>query len=243
MVTATRKQREIQQREAMILEVARDMLAEGGYLGLNMDRIAEAVEYSKGTIYQHFSCKEDILIGLAIQATEKQISMFARAASFDGRPRERLAAICGAFELTVRLYPQHFRVEQILRTASVWEKTSPDRQKLLRSCETGCMNIVAGIIRDAVGQGDLILPDATTPEDLGFALWSLSHGAASIMSTSGPLSELGIGEPFACLRRSMSFMLDGYGWKPLSTEWDYPQTLTRIYSEVFPDEHERAFAT
>ena len=242
VATLTRKQREVEQRERLILDVATEMVSARGYLGLNMDRIAEATEYSKGTIYQHFSCKEDVLIALAVEAHEKRISMFARAAAFDGHPRERLAAICVACELSVRLYPENFKIEQILRTASIWEKTSPDRQSVLRSCETGCMNIVAGIIRDALGQGDLILPAATGPEDLGFALWSMSYGAASIMTTSGRLDELGIGEPFACVRRSMTLMLDGYGWKPLSKDWDYPRTFERIHREVFPDETQRVFA-
>ncbi len=34
------------------------MIVRDGYHGLSMDRIAEALEYSKGTIYQHFSCKK-----------------------------------------------------------------------------------------------------------------------------------------------------------------------------------------
>ena len=59
--TVTRKQREIAQREDLILETARKMLLERGYLGLTMDRIAEEIEYSKGTVYQHFSSKEDLI--------------------------------------------------------------------------------------------------------------------------------------------------------------------------------------
>jgi AcrR family transcriptional regulator len=50
MTPAARKQRDIQQRQALILDVAQGMLLEGGYLGLNMDRIAEATGYAKGTI-------------------------------------------------------------------------------------------------------------------------------------------------------------------------------------------------
>ena len=67
METLSRKQREIQEREALILEVAREMLLERGYLGVTMDRIAQAIEYSKGTVYQHFSSKEDVLVALAGQ--------------------------------------------------------------------------------------------------------------------------------------------------------------------------------
>ncbi len=63
----TRKQREIRQREAYLLDVARKMLMEHGFSGLSMDRLAEATEYSKGTVYQHFSTKEDLVAALAVR--------------------------------------------------------------------------------------------------------------------------------------------------------------------------------
>ncbi|MCA9258394.1 MAG: helix-turn-helix transcriptional regulator, partial [Planctomycetales bacterium] len=80
MKTLTRKQRELQEREARILEVSREVVVREGYHGLSMDRVAEALEYSKGTIYNHFSCKEDIILALAVQTTEKRTELFERAA-------------------------------------------------------------------------------------------------------------------------------------------------------------------
>ena len=59
-----RKQREFQQREQLILDTAQSMLHQHGYAQLTMERIAEAVEYSKGTIYNHFSSKEDMVCSL-----------------------------------------------------------------------------------------------------------------------------------------------------------------------------------
>ncbi|MEO1511495.1 MAG: TetR family transcriptional regulator [Planctomycetota bacterium] len=42
MVASARRQRERLARERLIIDTARRMLAERGYLGLNMERIAEA---------------------------------------------------------------------------------------------------------------------------------------------------------------------------------------------------------
>ena len=47
-------------RQTAILDVARKIFRERGYLGLNMDRVAQEMKVAKGTIYQHFSCKEEI---------------------------------------------------------------------------------------------------------------------------------------------------------------------------------------
>jgi AcrR family transcriptional regulator len=76
MATSARRQREGQQREALILDVTRQMLLEGGYLGLNMGRIAEVAEYSQGTIYQHFLCKEEVLSAICTQSLEQMVALF-----------------------------------------------------------------------------------------------------------------------------------------------------------------------
>ncbi len=234
--TITQKQLEIRQREERILAVSRPMLAEQGYHGLNMDRIAEKLQYSKGTIYNHFSCKEEIIIALAIETMEKRIDLFSRAAMFRGNSRERFQAIGFAAELFVKMYPNHFSVEQIIRSASIWEKTSEKRRSVVKLCEHRCTGIVAGVVLDAISQGDLELPDGFTPQDLVFGVWSHSSGAYSIIATNDSLQELGISEPFSVVRRNINMQLDGFGWKPFSGDFDIEAVIKRIIKEVFADE-------
>ncbi len=233
--TLTRKQRERQEREARILELGRTMLSEVGYLGLSMDRIAAEMEYSKGTIYQHFCNKEEIILALANEALEKRLQMFEQAATWPGRPRERMAAIGAAAEEFVEHYPQHFAVEQIVRSASIWEKTSSQRQEFMHSCESRCLHIVSGVVRDGLAQGDLKLPAGRTPEDLVFGLWSLNFGAYTILTSSDSLGDNGISDPVLALRQSQHRMLDGYGWQPLSQELDYMALMDQVKNEVFRD--------
>lgn len=242
MTTLTRKQREIRQREARILDVAREMLLEQGYHGLSMDRIAESLEYSKGTIYQHFPCKEEILMALANQALESRLAMFRRAAAFRGRPRERMMAIGQAKEAFVRLYPHHFQVEQVIRLSSVWEKASPERRESTRICDTACMGAVGGIVRDAVVAGDLQLPPDVAPEHVVFGLWTMAFGAFTLLASGAALDELGIAEPLVALRQNYNRLLDGYGWRPLSGELDQPATIERINREVLAEEMQQLVA-
>lgn len=237
MATLTRKQREIQQREALILNVARAMLIEGGYLGLNMDRIAETTEYSKGTIYQHFSSKEEIMIALCIQSLEIQMAFFERAATFQGRTRERMLAIAEAYELFVRLYPHHVQNWQTIHSASIHAKTSAERQSRLQVCEHHCLSIVSGVIRDAIAQGNLVLPAWSSPEKLTFGLWSIAFGAYMIMASGVSLDAFALENPRDTLHGNYRFLLDGVGWQPLSSAWDYEPTYERIRKEVFANEY------
>ncbi|MHC4937834.1 MAG: TetR/AcrR family transcriptional regulator [Planctomycetota bacterium] len=240
MTTISRKQREIQEREELILDVARRMLLERGYLGVTMDRIAQEIEYSKGTVYQHFSSKEDVLVALAGSNIKVRADLFTRAAAFKGPTRERLWAIGVADDLFVRLYPNHWQAEHIVRAASIQSKATRERLMALESTEMVCFTAVSGIIRDAIANGDLEVEDETTPEDLSFGLWAMSFGGHFIMASNPNLDAKGMGETDRALRRNYNALLDGYGWKPLSHEIDYTAAQSRILEEVFPEEARRA---
>jgi len=239
MEKMSRKQREIQEREALILEVARKMLIDRGYLGVTMDRIAQEIEYSKGTVYQHFSSKEDVLVALAGETTRMRADLFKRAAAFNGRPRERMTGIGVADELFVRLYPQHWHAEQIIRAASIQSKATRDRLAKLESTEAECFCAVTSIITDAIGCGDLVPEEHNLPEKMSYGLWSLSFGFHFIAASSAKLGSLELDDEESILTRNCHALLDGYGWHPLSTEHDYVAVQDRIRSEVFPQESRR----
>ncbi len=238
----SRKQLEIAEREGNILSVARRLMKERGYLGLSMECIAAELKYSKGTIYNHFPCKEEIISALAIETMDKRSEMFAKAAETEGSSRIRMAAIGVAAELFVRLYPDHFEVEQLIRSSSIWDKTSERRRLKMHDEESRCMGILAGIVRDAISEGEIDLPDDMAPEDLVFGLWSLSFGAYSIIVTTESLEAHGIRDPYIAVRRNISVLLDGYSWRPLSTEVDFLELFDRLIGEVFPDEYRQISA-
>lgn len=236
MKPLTPKKRQILEREAQILKVARPIVVREGYHGLNMNRIAELVNYSKGTVYNHFSCKEEIIIALAIQNASKRVELFQQAAQFKGCSRYRILAIAEAAEKFVREYPDYFLFEQILQLASVREKTSEKRQSIVRGCEMQCMSVVAGVVRDGVAAEDLELKKHLTPEKLVFGLWSLTSGAYSITFTSDSLSQMGLDDPFETVRDHVAALLDGHGWAPLSNSYDAEQILKKIRNQVFDNE-------
>jgi AcrR family transcriptional regulator len=237
MGTLTRKQREIQQREEMLLNVARKMLVDHGYAGLSMDRIAELTEYSKGVVYQHFSSKEDLVTALAVQSLQWRVEYFSRAAAFKGRPREKIMAVGVAEELFVRIHPHHFHSERIIKMASLKERVSDERLNDLKSEQNQCFGKVRAIVQSAIDCGDLSLPPKLSPSDIVMALWSLSMGGYSLMHTERELLiENGVTAPFNGVRVHCHALLDGYGWKPLTAGWDYEQSYRRILNEVFPEE-------
>lgn len=243
MGTLTRKQREVRERELMLLDVARKMLVEQGYPGLSMDRLAEATEYSKGTIYQHFSTKEDLVAALAQQSMERRTVLFEKALRFDGRPRERLTALGMADELFVRLHPSYFRSELIIKLADLEGRASSERMGALQTLECRCFQNVRDIIDEAVTLGDLALAPGLSPSDVVFSMFTMSIGTHLVMVNFRPLlAQNGVTAPLDSLRLNIQIYLDGLGWKPLHSEWDYARTFDRISREVFSDEWRRVSA-
>jgi AcrR family transcriptional regulator len=236
METSTRKQREIRQREELLLDVARGMLLELGYLGLTMDRIATATGYSKGTIYQHFTNKEDLLVAVMLQGGARRVEFFERAATLRGPTRERMTAIGVAVELFARLHPEFEQAEKVVGAGSIRAKASPERLAALEACEGRCLGITAGVARDAVAAGDLALPAGDSAEDLVFGLWALHEGAFAIEAMGLPLDRLGFSPPLSALRRAAAVYLDGWGWRPLSHEYDDAALRARITTELFAAE-------
>ena len=233
------KQQEIHDRELRILELARRMVVIGGYHGLGLDALAAELGTSRGTIYNHFRCKEEIILALLVETMDRRRGLFQRAAAYQAVPRLRLAAIGVAAELFVRLYPDHFRVEQIVKSDSIWDKTTEERRLLVKTCQMQCVGIVAGVVRDGMAQGHVSLPDKMTPESLVFGLWSMTEGAYSLIATSDAVQELGIPDPFQAIRMNIHGMVDGIGWTPLSKDWDFQQEMQQILSNVFPEEYSK----
>ncbi len=232
MTALSPKQRAIRERETRILELARPMIAAGGLSTLNMEAIAQQIKSAKGTVYNHFPNKEEIVLALAVQAVEQRLELFNHAVMMRGKPRARIAAIGLACELYADRFRELFQAEILIRNDNVLEKTSAKRQEILRNCEGRCMHVVAGAVRDAVACGDLELQWSHAIEDIVFGLWSLVYGGLMIEVTSPSLADVGIRLPRQAIRRNCNAMLDGLRWKPLYNREQYDAWVSKVFQHL-----------
>jgi len=238
MGTITRKQREVQEREQLLMQVARRMLIEQGYAGLSMDSLAEATEYSKGTIYQHFSTKEDLVTALAIESMERRVELFLRAEQFVGQPRERMVGIGVADEIFGRLETQHYQSEFIIKLANLRDRASDARKEALSKLETACFGCVVRIVQSGIDSGDLA--HTIPPHEIVYSVFTMALGTHMTSIHDCPmLTEFQIKDPLRVLMQGIHALLDGFNWKPLQKDWDYSVTRQRIYNEVFKSEYEQ----
>ena len=214
----TRKQRELLLREELILDAAQSMIHEHGYAYLTMDRVADAVEYSKGTIYNHFSSKEDLVCSLCCRSVTNLIDIFTRAAQYEGTTRERFSAIGIGYSLYHQLHPMDAQYIQIVKINAVRDKVSDDKLREMESVEHEITKIAIGIVHEAIECGDLPKDVAGVADSIVFGCWSMHYGALLLDQSDIPLSELGFSSTVQLLWLNTQKFLDGFGWKPLSTD-------------------------
>ncbi len=87
------KERVRREREQEILDAARDEFATHGFERTSIDAIAERVGISKGTVYLHFPCKEDILRALLRRMASSLVAVCQERIAVNTGARQKLETI------------------------------------------------------------------------------------------------------------------------------------------------------
>lgn len=236
MPIQTRKQREIREREELILSAAQTMLHQHGYNYLTMDRIAETVEYSKGTIYNHFTSKEDLVCSLCCRSITNLIDVFERARQYPGSTRVRYSAIGIGYSLYHQLHPMDRHNIQTVKINAVREKISEDKLAEMEALEHRIKKITRSIVEDAIDRGDLDKKHQDVIDAIVFGSWSMHYGALLLDQSDIPLHELGFNPVVNMLWKNSNIYLDGYQWQPLSTTIDTEKLFEEISLALFDGE-------
>ncbi len=87
------KERQRQERAALILQVAEEVLTEKGYHETSMNEIAARVGIAKGTVYLHFPSKEDLVFALFERELEAFLEVVEQISASPTTARARLENI------------------------------------------------------------------------------------------------------------------------------------------------------
>lgn len=238
-MTLSRKQREIAKRHALFLEIAENILAEEGFHLLSMERIAELAEYSKGTVYQHFTCKEEILIQLCIKCMTQLNSLFMKAAQFDGTQRDRIIAVFYAHQLWSRIGNNRTDMIMHLSMHGVREKVTERSLTQHDELEQNLVGLVSRIVQQAIDDGELPKHKHMQPAEIVFGFWSLNSGGQVLQQSDLPLEDFGVSDADMSLLKMVNVALDGLNWQPLHNETQFKKLIKKFNSHLFAEEHKQ----
>lgn len=227
----SRKEREWAARESLVLEHAARLLVRDGFQDLNLDELAAAVEYSKGTLYLHFKSKEDLALAVTTGALKYRADLLERAAAFSGTTRQRARAMALAWGEFMKTHRDFFAVELMLQARSFWDRASEERRSR-HLAETGrIFEAVNRVVLDACECGDL--PRRSSPEQVMVSLMALGMGGHCLVTQPAWQAVCAIKDPEASLLLHAERLMDGWGWKPISNGGRSDALDRRIHRAVF----------
>lgn len=221
-------------REDEILEQALAIISEQGIITLTMDKLVAKVSYSKGTVYNHFSSKEDVLAGLCNRNMRKVKELFSRAISLDLSARDKMTAIGFSYMLSVLLFPQHFSLVMNAKT-ELFEKASQARREEHEQLDDKLFGITHRIIEEAILTKELTLKENVNAQQVSFSLWAMAFGTIGLLLN---------GEKACSTMTGMMLedrviahgntVMDGLGWS--ASTIDQKELLDWFKTSVFADE-------
>jgi len=223
-------------REEELVDLAVSILNQDGFAGMSLEKLTAKSCYSKGTIYNHFSSKEDCLSALCIRAVSSIMTFFKRALEFNGCSREKAVAVHYAYQLYARLQPTLFMAVLSSKAPGVREKTSAERMQLMDALELEINAFSDQMFRDAIADGSLVLPAHLSIETLSFSNWAMSFGTNALATSASEAKAVNRLDPNTLLLQNISILMDGMNWQPLSKDWDYQKTWQRVEEEIFSDD-------
>ncbi len=230
---------EFLERESELIVLGRALVEKDCLTTLTIDKLVAESRYSKGTIYKHFMGKEDLLMAICNTSMKEMQDMFARALKFKGNSRERTLAVMVSYVIWAKLHPSQLFILLSAHSPSVTACCSDARNETHAEHECQLMGLMNKEIEKAIESGDLTLPKEMSLEQVTFAMWSASWGAMALIMSKGDSVKLG---PMRLERESFTnsrLLLDGFGWKPLSKDWDYDESIKKIAFEIFGPEIEK----
>ncbi|MFT5451195.1 MAG: AcrR family transcriptional regulator [Enterobacterales bacterium] len=210
----TRKQREILERHELILDKARKLFIEQGYHSVTMDSIAKEMEYSKGTIYKHFSCKECIILTLCSRVCSLMLELFTLIANEKHlNPRMQIILMFESFMLFQELRQDDVQLKLLADSQPFCVKVPDTIANESKQIEQQTFEVVVGIVNRAIENKQIILKEGSNAENIALGGWGLAQGIYMLTQNSGCASTFSIDQPNDLLRVNSKLFLDGVGWE------------------------------
>lgn len=211
----TRKIKERQARDDLILSVASDLLKTQGLLGLSMQAIADCTDYSKGTIYQHYACKEDILAKLVIRCGCSLIDLMKIALKEGQSLRHKVVLASAAFLINAEQFPETAVLVSKAKSPDFQEKLHASIQSEMAANEQAILQQVIELFSSYENF------DCEKVKDAAFGWWAMKWGVQDVLSNGWETERLGFSDPREYFFRSLHIFLDGLGVSPIEHRYSW----------------------
>jgi AcrR family transcriptional regulator len=176
MSTTERKLKEKEHRRNDILKAAKDVFFKNGYENTSMDKVAEAAQLAKGTLYLYFTSKEELYLSLVEDGIRIFDKMLQDATPHSLSVNQRLINGSLAFyEFSQEQAAYHKILMMIDAGAMVGEKVVEQKMAHLESLRVKSFAYMEQLIQEGIDSGEL--KKSLKPEEALLMLWAATMGA------------------------------------------------------------------
>lgn len=181
MGTRERKEREFETRRRLILATATELFQKDGFAGVTLDDIAAAIEFSKGTIYNHFGSKEEIYASILVEHLNILLSCLKEAARTGRNTLERLRNSMKAYVRFYREHREYFKLLFFIDLVSDHYRVPDTLLKEIRTLKIACLLELQNVVREGVRSGELEggRPDA----QVSMVMWGMINGIIQLVES------------------------------------------------------------
>ncbi|MEV5339372.1 helix-turn-helix domain-containing protein [Streptomyces sp. NPDC052676] len=213
MRTSQRKAQEVAERDQALVRLALDMISRDGFHNLTLGKLAQEAGYSKGTVYGHFTCREDLLIELSAESARRQLRYFQAIADLPWTGVRALYGMAFAYMRHAVVAPVLFECSITARTDAVCRLASEDRLTRRDLVESQMEQVVGFVVQRTVSEGAYANPDVSTGVAVdALRAYILGYAAMHLLSRRFLWADA---EQLDDRLAVMTSMMSGLGWPRL----------------------------
>lgn len=181
MGTRERKEREFETRRRLILDKAMDLFQKNSFAGVTLDDIASAIEFSKGTIYNHFGSKEEIYASILVEHLNILLSCLKEAARTGRDTHERLRNSMKAYVRFYREHREYFKLLFFIDLVSDHYRIPDALLKEIRTLKIACLLELQNVVREGVRSGEL--EGGRPAAQVSMVMWGMINGIIQLVES------------------------------------------------------------
>jgi AcrR family transcriptional regulator len=196
-----------------ILEATEQLFIEKGYHDTSINDIAEAADFSRTSIYQYFSSKEEIYIHILEQYTDLLAERVAKASAAAVTVPEKIRIFLGEMRQVMKEKPNFFKLYFIQRH-QVEPRLSPELRTQLNAKRRMLENVFRDFYRRGVEAGEV---RAIRPKDASNLFFAQITGMMLLHEYYGEEFDVTLDEHLnQSLQMYLEFVEDGKRQAPWS---------------------------
>jgi len=196
MGVSERRIRERLDTRQSILAVARELFLLKGFEATTIRNIAEKIEYSPSTIYQHFKDKNEIFYTIHSEAFAELVR-YLNASEIHKNPMDQLIALGQIYIQFALENPELYDLMFIMKAPIDFLNYLEDTNWIEGKT---AFDYLKSIIANCIKQGLIIETDL---ESLSYLVWSTVHGLVTISIKKRGL-RIGLSDPDTIIQRSFA---------------------------------------